>query len=84
VEFDPYRKKQLFSLRDTAMRPRSQRPLQVQGDACHPGRGPKKNNGKKLEKALEEERYKGSLPPPQKKKQPQFFYQVRPVANANE
>jgi hypothetical protein len=30
-------KKQLFSLRDTAMQLRSQRPLHVQGDAGHPG-----------------------------------------------
>jgi hypothetical protein len=30
-------KKHLYSLRDTAMRLRSQRPLHVQGDASHPG-----------------------------------------------
>jgi hypothetical protein len=29
--------KQLFSLRDTAMQLRRQRPLHVQGDAGHPG-----------------------------------------------
>jgi hypothetical protein len=37
---------QLFSLRDTAMLLRSQRPLHVQGVAGHPGQqggGPKKN-----------------------------------------
>jgi hypothetical protein len=39
-------KNQLFSLRDTAMQLRSQRPLHVQGDAGHPGKqggGPEKN-----------------------------------------
>jgi hypothetical protein len=42
-------KKQLFSLWETAMQLRSQRPLHVQGDARHPGLqggGPKKNNWK--------------------------------------
>jgi hypothetical protein len=32
-----HNEKQLFSLRDTAMQMRSQRPLHVQGDAGHPG-----------------------------------------------
>jgi hypothetical protein len=38
TEFDLYRKKRLFSLRDIAVRLRSQRPLHVQGvgDAGHP------------------------------------------------
>jgi hypothetical protein len=42
-------KNQLFSLRDTTMRLRSQWPLHVQGDAGHPGKqggGPKKKNQK--------------------------------------
>jgi hypothetical protein len=53
----------MFSLRDTAMQLRSQRPLHVQGDAGHPGEqggGPKKNNQKKW-RAKVEERHKGSL-----------------------
>jgi hypothetical protein len=37
VVFDPKEKKQLFSLRDTAMRLRSQRLLHVQRDAGQPG-----------------------------------------------
>jgi hypothetical protein len=56
------------SLRDTAMRLGSQRPLLVQGVAGHPGEqggGPKKNNHKKKKwRAKEEERHKGSLTPP--------------------
>jgi hypothetical protein len=36
VEFDPWQKNQLFSLRDTAMQLRSQRPLHVQGVAGRP------------------------------------------------
>jgi hypothetical protein len=35
VEFDPLQKKQLFSLRDTAMQLRSEKPLHVLGDAGH-------------------------------------------------
>jgi hypothetical protein len=56
-------KNQLFSLRDTAMQLRSQRPLHVQGDAGHPGNkvvDPKRIIGKKW-RAEEEERHKGSL-----------------------
>jgi hypothetical protein len=56
-------KNKLFSLRETAMPQRSQRPLHVQGAAGHPtkpGGGPKKNNSKKW-RAMEEERHKGSL-----------------------
>jgi hypothetical protein len=65
VEFDPLRKKQLFSLRDTAMQLRSQRPLHVQGDVGHPGYqggGPKRIIVKKW-RAEEEVRHKGSLTP---------------------
>jgi hypothetical protein len=56
-------KKQLFSLRDTAMQLRSQRPLHVQGVDGHPGLqggGPKKKNRKKW-RAQEEERHNGLL-----------------------
>jgi hypothetical protein len=64
-------KNQLFSLRDTSMSVRSQRPLHMQGDAGHPGKqggGPQKNNRKKW-RAKEEERHKGSpTPTPHPKK----------------
>jgi hypothetical protein len=63
-------KKQLFSLRDTAMRLKKQRPLHVLGDAGYPGNqggGHKKNDEKKW-RAEEEERHKGSLTKKKKKR----------------
>jgi hypothetical protein len=63
-------KNQLFSLNETAMQLRSQRPLHVQGEACHPGSQggePKKNNLKKWR--AEKEMHKRLLTPKKDKSQ---------------